>query len=101
HPLSLHDALPISPVKPSLYARTCGILRVLALCGSSVRTTNPRSPEAPPVSTTSLPAYESEIDQAHRRASSLGTVFEWYDFYLMTVVIGAFFLPETKDYAVI
>ncbi len=53
------------------------------------------------MSTTSLPAYESEIDQAHRRASSLGTVFEWYDFYLMTVVIGAFFLPETKDYAVI
>ena len=35
--------------------------------------------------TTSLPAYESGIDPAHRRvifASSLGTVFEWYDFYL-------------------
>ncbi|MBV8877098.1 MAG: MFS transporter, partial [Gammaproteobacteria bacterium] len=29
--------------------------------------------------------YESGIDRAHRRvifASSLGTVFEWYDFYL-------------------
>ncbi len=35
--------------------------------------------------TTNLPAYESGIDRAHRRvilASSLGTVFEWYDFYL-------------------
>jgi len=32
-----------------------------------------------------LPFYESGIDKAHRRvifASSLGTVFEWYDFYL-------------------
>src|SRR5262249_1105319 len=32
-----------------------------------------------------LPANASGIDQAHRRvifASSLGTVFEWYDFYL-------------------
>src|SRR5579864_1366772 len=38
-----------------------------------------------PVATTNLPMYESGIDQAHRRvifASSLGTVFEWYDFYL-------------------
>ncbi len=37
------------------------------------------------VATTNLPAYESGIDRAHRRvifASSLGTVFEWYDFYL-------------------
>jgi MFS family permease len=37
------------------------------------------------VATTNLPMYESGIDQAHRRvifASSLGTVFEWYDFYL-------------------
>jgi MFS family permease len=37
------------------------------------------------VATTNLPIYESGIDQAHRRvifASSLGTVFEWYDFYL-------------------
>ncbi len=34
---------------------------------------------------TNLPVYESGIDKAHRRvifASSLGTVFEWYDFYL-------------------
>jgi MFS family permease len=34
---------------------------------------------------TNLPAYGSGIDRAHRRvifASSLGTVFEWYDFYL-------------------
>jgi MFS family permease len=38
-----------------------------------------------PVATTNLPFYESGIDRAHRRvifASSLGTVFEWYDFYL-------------------
>jgi hypothetical protein len=37
------------------------------------------------VATTNLPVYESGIDRAHRRvifASSLGTVFEWYDFYL-------------------
>jgi MFS family permease len=37
------------------------------------------------VAATNLPAYESGIDAAHRRvifASSLGTVFEWYDFYL-------------------
>jgi MFS family permease len=34
---------------------------------------------------TNLPVYRSGIDRAHRRvifASSLGTVFEWYDFYL-------------------
>ena len=34
---------------------------------------------------TNLPAYERGIDAVHRRvilASSLGTVFEWYDFYL-------------------
>ena len=30
--------------KPSLYAGTCGILRPLAQCGSSVTTTNARSP---------------------------------------------------------
>ena len=30
--------------KPSLYASTCGILRPLAQCVSSVTTTNPRSP---------------------------------------------------------
>ena len=37
------------------------------------------------MATTNLPMYQSGIDQAHRRvifASSLGTVFEWYDFYL-------------------
>jgi MFS family permease len=37
------------------------------------------------VATTNLPLYESGIDSSHRRvifASSLGTVFEWYDFYL-------------------
>ena len=37
------------------------------------------------MATTNLPVYESGIDRAHRRvifASSLGTVFEWYDFYL-------------------
>jgi len=37
------------------------------------------------VATTNLPMYESGVDRAHRRvifASSLGTVFEWYDFYL-------------------
>jgi MFS family permease len=37
------------------------------------------------VATTNLPMYESGIDRGHRRvifASSLGTVFEWYDFYL-------------------
>jgi len=37
------------------------------------------------VAATNLPLYEGGIDKAHRRvifASSLGTVFEWYDFYL-------------------
>ena len=37
------------------------------------------------MATTNIPAYESGIDKPHRRvifASSLGTVFEWYDFYL-------------------
>ena len=37
------------------------------------------------MNTTALPAQVSGIDKAHRRvifASSLGTVFEWYDFYL-------------------
>jgi MFS family permease len=37
------------------------------------------------VATNTLPASEYGIDRAHRRvifASSLGTVFEWYDFYL-------------------
>ena len=34
---------------------------------------------------TNLPIYEGGIEKSHRRvifASSLGTVFEWYDFYL-------------------
>ena len=37
------------------------------------------------MASTNLPAYESGIAKSHRRvifASSLGTVFEWYDFYL-------------------
>jgi MFS family permease len=37
------------------------------------------------VTTIALPSDQSGIDKAHRRvilASSLGTVFEWYDFYL-------------------
>jgi MFS family permease len=37
------------------------------------------------VATIALPSNQSGIDPAHRRvilASSLGTVFEWYDFYL-------------------
>jgi hypothetical protein len=44
----------------------------------------------------------SGIDRAHRGvifASSLGTVFEWYDFYLygsLSAVIGFLFLRETK-----
>jgi MFS family permease len=37
------------------------------------------------VATTNIPAYQTGIDSSHRRvifASSLGTVFEWYDLYL-------------------
>ena len=37
------------------------------------------------MATIGLPANETGISRAHRRvilASSLGTVFEWYDFYL-------------------
>ena len=37
------------------------------------------------MATTNIPLYESGIDKSHRRvilASSVGTVFEWYDFYL-------------------
>ena len=57
------------------------------------------------------------LSKDHRKvifASSLGTVFEWYDFYLygslaairlwypiaialMTVIIGALFVRETRD----
>jgi MFS family permease len=43
------------------------------------------------VATNALPAYQSGIDKAHRRvifASSLGTVFEWYDFYLYGSLAG-------------
>jgi MFS family permease len=43
------------------------------------------------VATTTLPANASGIDRAHRRvifASSLGTVFEWYDFYLYGSLAG-------------
>jgi MFS family permease len=37
------------------------------------------------VAATNLPIYEGGIEKSHRKvifASSLGTVFEWYDFYL-------------------
>jgi MFS family permease len=43
------------------------------------------------VATTNLPVYESGIDKPHRHvifASSLGTVFEWYDFYLYGSLAG-------------
>jgi MFS family permease len=50
------------------------------------------------MSVTNLPAYEAGIDREHRRvilASSLGTVFEWYDFYLYgslaTIISKQFF----------
>ncbi len=45
------------------------------------------------------------IDRAHRRiifASALGTVFEWYDFYLygtLAVFFGALFFPPGNDTA--
>jgi MFS family permease len=42
------------------------------------------------MSVTNMPAYESGIDREHRRvilASSLGTVFEWYDFYLYAALV--------------
>ncbi|HEY7379281.1 MAG TPA: MFS transporter [Steroidobacteraceae bacterium] len=51
------------------------------------------------------PAAESGIDRAHRRiifASSLGTVFEWYDFYLygtLAVFFGTLFFPPGNDTA--
>src|SRR5579863_8724996 len=56
-----------------------------------------------PVATTNLPIYESGIDRAHRRvifASSLGTVFEWYDFYLygsLTAVITKQFFSGVNE----
>src|ERR1700752_2467949 len=51
------------------------------------------------------PPTPSSIDTAHRRvifASSLGTVFEWYDFYLygtLAVFFGALFFPPGNDTA--
>src|SRR5512147_873930 len=47
----------------------------------------------------------SGIDRAHRRvifASSLGTVFEWFDFYLygtLAVFFGSLFFPPGNDTA--
>ena len=52
---------------------------------------------------TNLPLYEGGIDKAHRRvifASSLGTVFEWYDFYLygsLTAVITKQFFSGVNE----
>jgi MFS family permease len=53
--------------------------------GQARRTKNDNSYGSASVATTNLPAYQTGIDSSHRRvifASSLGTVFEWYDFYL-------------------
>src|SRR5688572_27306240 len=50
-------------------------------------------------------ARKSGIDAAHRRvifASSLGTVFEWFDFYLygtLAVFFGALFFPPGNETA--
>jgi MFS family permease len=55
------------------------------------------------VATTNLPAYPTGIDSSHRRvifASSLGTVFEWYDFYLygsLAVVISKQFFSGVNE----
>ena len=52
---------------------------------------------------TNLPAYEGGIDKSHRRvifASSLGTVFEWYDFYLygsLAVIISKQFFSGVNE----
>ncbi len=52
-----------------------------------------------------MPSSSSGIDAAHRRvifASSLGTVFEWYDFYLygtLAVFFSALFFPPGNDTA--
>ncbi len=52
---------------------------------------------------TNLPVYESGIDKAHRRvifASSLGTVFEWYDFYLygsLAAIMGKQFFSGVNE----
>ncbi|HKE45148.1 MAG TPA: MFS transporter [Steroidobacteraceae bacterium] len=51
------------------------------------------------------PATDAGIDRAHRRiilASSVGTVFEWYDFYLygtLAVFFGTLFFPPGNDTA--
>jgi MFS family permease len=66
-------------MSPAFYCRPC---QDAAAC-EILRHHPKRSTE--PVVSTNLPAYESGIDRGHRRvifASSLGTVFEWYDFYL-------------------
>jgi len=55
------------------------------------------------VAATNLPVYEGGIDKAHRRvifASSLGTVFEWYDFYLygsLAAIISKQFFSGVND----
>lgn len=63
---------------------------------------------AGPVATpsdTSLAAPARGMDAAHRRvifASSLGTVFEWFDFYLygtLAVFFGSLFFPPGNDTA--
>jgi MFS family permease len=52
-----------------------------------------------------MPSSERGIDAAHRRvifASSLGTVFEWYDFYLygtLAVFFSALFFPPGNETA--
>src|SRR5690242_3394332 len=51
------------------------------------------------------PLFASGIDAAHREvifASSLGTVFEWYDFYLygtLAVFFSALFFPPGNETA--
>src|SRR5579859_5352964 len=55
------------------------------------------------VAATNLPVYEGGIDKSHRRvifASSLGTVFEWYDFYLygsLSAVISKQFFSGVNE----
>ena len=54
---------------------------------------------------TATAVQEAGIDRAHRRvifASSLGTVFEWFDFYLygtLAVFFGSLFFPPGNDTA--
>ncbi len=55
------------------------------------------------MATSALSANRSGIDKAHRRvifASSLGTVFEWYDFYLygaLTAIIAKQFFSGVNE----